>query len=1401
MKLYTALKPFIVHTQNELILPKGEKPGFGNIVFLVSPSKKHGYETLQKPFLNYKKPLYKNYIIDFVYREKIGYKKYLANNTGVFKKEFGEMEFPSYIKLVTNGNRVNILNRQFNLIANLGEWNSIYFKYQIKASVEKICESYLEFLANRINGDYNEYNKILYIDIDQWINLDNKIAFDRKGLNNPISILLVTMYKFPNLVRVLGNCDIVFVNSHTNKILKLNTTDMTKTNYAKLKQRIFSMVSQHFIDIDKTSENVIDNGGIIPPSDDPLHSINNRSKEKQEDIKKRVIASLTKNLLGNDAEDITGDDEYDGEYSSDDDMFNQIKEDAINYMEDHPELLNGMDEESILKEVSSEIKKKYYIHEFKPKYTDEKLKEIQKLQNIQTNTIGNVEESFKDLESKKIDESDFSDIASTQNPNIINSKFVNFDRSYNNKKLTADIDNAVGQLSNASVKVFVIDKHEEDTSTQMDLKKTITYTLQDENGKKMKLKFDIPIIFDDHFLYIKGNKKILQHQLVLKPIVKTGESSVQIVSNYNKIFVQRQGSVDLKTNALLRYLKANANEFNVISGNGAATNVDMKSTLEYNIIASKIVEFRIDDKLFILDMQKLFKQMDDAQIKYKHIDLSNNVIIGIDITKKKPITMKVDESFSDKIISFFPDDMVGSIKRISYKSNGGKLLMYTTATILRKKCPLCLLLCYFEGFTNMMKRTNIEYEIIPKTDDALDGIDLYEWGITPLNNGYIKWKRYPQENSLLMNGFNHIPIEMYDIEELDSKDTYINLITYIYSYANQAYNLDQYKDFMIDPITKEILIDMGYPTELEDLCLIANKMLKTEDHTIESDLLNMRLRSNEIISYHVYKSITDAYRGYRKSQHKKSPDPISIKQDSIINGLLNAPAGVMTDYSTLNPIFEASRLHEVSYKGESGTNEEHAMTLDVRAYNESMLGVIGITTSPDSNVGINRQLTMEPNITSTRGYIDVVGKDNIDTLSGTRLLTPAELLTPLGVQHDDPVRTAMAFKQSMSTLLVEDSDPVLIGNGVEKVLPYHLSSEFVINAEDDGEVIDASKDYIVVKYNNGKFRTIDLTMTINKNAASGFYIDTKLITNKKLGDKVQKNEIIAWDNRAFCKRGNNPDVSMRLGPLVKIAIIPEWDIYEDSAPITHNASERMASNMIMPITVKLNKDSYVSQIAKIGDKIDAGQSVITFDDYHEDLDVANLLKELREDLGEEIIESSATSKKSKYTGTVADIKIYTTVELDELSESLRDIVGEYWKTLKKREKILNKYKNSDDCNFYKSGNLIMESSSVLKPDSQGKIKGERVEDGVLIIFYISFKDIMSRGDKLAAEFALKSINSHVIDKGLEPYSESRPDESIDMIVAPLSISARKTPSIFLAMYGNKCLIEAKRHLKDYWYNN
>ena len=1413
MKLYNALKSGMVYQQDGFMLPKGEKPGFGNVVFLLSPSRLFGYKTLINSFLNYKTGLYKTYMIDFIYKERIGVKNYVKNNTGNFKQEFNEMTFPVTLNMITNGNRVTLLKRHLNLIVNLGEWQDIYFQHCVMKSTNSICQNYISFLNKRLNDEeaLHSYKKMIYIDVDQWINEDKKLGLSRKSLTNPISIFLVTLYKFPELFDTLKDIDFIFVSPSGNSVMKIESSDITKKNYIRLKQKILSLISKSCInELEMDEDNVLDSESkdiddmttdeIVNKLSEPHQS------DKGESIKDKILSILTRNLMGG-VEDITPEEEEEDGYFleediiTDDDDINEAKNVASKFLDEHPELLDENLQEEAVRQVTREVKKVCYVKEFKPKYTDEQLAEIQRLTDIQHNVIGDLDQEISDMKSKIIDVSDFSNVVTTNNTNLTQSKFANFDKSYNEKKMQKDIDNAVGQLANANTKVFIIDKKEKDTSTPTDLKKTLEYTLQDEKGNTMKIKFDVPVIIDDHYMMIRGNKKVIQHMFILKPLVKTAKDSVQIVTNYQKMFIKRKGSMDLKSNALFRFLTKNKQEYSVVKGNGVAINSEYKTSLEYDAIAKKIIDFTINENRFILDITKLKEELDAEKINYSSIDLDKNILIGIDTIKKKLIYVSREESFVDKVMSYLDDDEQYTIRKLGEKSNGGKLLMYSKSTILNSDIPLVLLLMYYEGFETVMKKANIEYEIIPKVEDDYPDVDLFEYGLIPMEDGYIKWKRYPSENSLLMNGFNSLPIHLYSTEDLNSQDMFMYLLTNFFAYANQSYNLDQYYDFMIDSVTKEILTDLHLPTDLVSLCILANKMLKTTDFLPINDMRNMRLRSNEVIQYHVYKAITAAYGRYRKSQHKKKIDPIMVKQDAVIKSLLKQPASVMTDASSLNPVFELSSLRKVSYKGEVGTNVDDVFNLKVRGYNESMLGVAAITSANDGGVGINRQLSLEPNITSTRGYIDVAGEKNVEDLNAANLLSPSELLTPLGMQHDDPARTAMTYKQSIAMVLVEDSDPVLLGNGAEKVVPYHTSSEFSIVAEDDGEVVDKQGDLIVIKYNNGKYRTIDTSLKINKNSSSGFYIETQLSCNLNVGDKVVKNEVVAWDNKAFKKNSNQKDVSMRLGPLVKVAVIPEWDIYEDSAPVTHAASERMATKMVMPVTVVLDKDAHVSKMVQLNEHVNAGDTLIVYDDFDLDEDVKALISSLREEEREGIIETNATTKKTKYTGDVVDIDIVSTVELDELSDSLRSIVSEYWDSLNKKEAVLNKYSNSDDLKCYKSGNLLTSISGPIKPDQHGKVRGQKVDHGVIITFYISFKDYLARGDKLASQFALKGITSHVIDEGLEPYSEFRPDENVDLIVAPLSISARKTPSVFLAMFGNKILIEAKRHLKDYWFNN
>jgi hypothetical protein len=1381
IKIYNNLSP--------IPLPKGEKTGFGNAVFLLTKSQEDTIALLNNENIGYRQNYYKLYYIDAMYKERIGYKKLSLNRNSLSKKTFVNSTHPELIHQVSYESKATVFKKEQNVLIDLGTWMGLFFKYRNKASTNSLCESFINFLASKINDTsiYN-YDKTVVIDVAYWFK-DKILSFSRNSLNDPLTLLLFSLYKVPDLITPLMTADFFIIDSEEKKAIRIPGSQLIKTNYANIKSKLSQFDKLKSLDKTKEVEDTT-------TPDKQNSTVDAISKEKQKYIdnaRTNIINSVKKNFVG-EIDDITtdiedediSDNDKEEVFKTDNPMDSEIETSINEYLDDNPELLTQVDPAIAVNEVSDHVKKKVYIANFMPQRSEEAIKKIDTLQKNQDIIIGLP--SFEDLDSKIIPESDFADCVKTKNPNILSSKFTNFDKSYNEKKLNGDIDNAIAVFQNATSKVFITSKSEEDTSDQLNLKKTLTYTLEDEKGKKMKLKFDIPIIIDDKYFYLNGAKKIIQHQLVLKPIVKTSPDTVQIVTLYQKVFITRKGDSDLAANTLVKMLSANPTAYKVKFGNAAVKNKDYKTSLEFDIIARSIYGFSIGDANFITEINALKEILTKLNIPYADQE-KKGLLIGYNKTTKTPIVLLPKEQYIDKIKESMSEKDLSE-----YKKNAGiKKLMFAEAAILREHIPLILLLFFFEGFTSIMKKANIEYEFI--TDKKkINEYDKLEYGFIPLQDGTIVWKRYPLRNSMLMNGLVNLPTQLYSFAELDSKETYIFMLSQYHAFATQYQNIDQYKDFMIDNISKEILMDYHLPTDLSELMIYAAGLLTDNEYLPENNFNNMRIRSNELIAYYVYKEITDAYGKYRKSLNKKNPSSITIKQNCVLQDLKKDK--LIEDNSVLNPVLELEKNRAVTYKGESGINLEQAMTLPRRGYDQSMLGVVGISTSPDANVGIVRQLTLEPAITSTRGYIDAHSLKTVDELNSANLLTPAESLTPLGVLHDDPTRSAMVYKQSKFMLLVDDSQPTLIGNKVESIIPYHLSDEFSIVAKDDGKIVDNQNGIVVVQYKSGEYKSIDTNRQVKKNAASGFYIESQLKCDKQVGDKVKKGEVIAYNPKAFTKDHGDLSASMNLGVLAKVAVVPTWDIYEDSAPITESLSQRMSTTMVSEISVALDKNCFVSEVAKIGDKLKTGDPLIKFNQYPDDPYTMKLLQDIREDLKEDLIADNISTVKSKYSGELIDIKIFTTVPVSELDPSVQKIVKAYHSKISKKDKVLDKYKNPGDYKYYKSGTLVSESEDVLDPDMSGKIRGVKVDEGVLIIFYIKYTDNMKKGDKLTQLTALKGIVSNVIPTELAPYSEYRPDEEISSIIAPLSITARKVPSIFLSMFGNKLLIELKRQLKD-----
>lgn len=1509
--LFQNLRPNIVYmAKKSCPLPKVDEDGHfakGNVLYMLTTSQDETIQTLQGNYLEWGKAGYKWYLTDVIFKGKIGRKRFYINNTSAAKRNFENKKFSRPLRYVTQGNKGSRLRQEPNIICDLGEWHKLYFQNAFKVTIPIIVQKYVTFLAEKINSpDFDGYeSRIVYVPLDIWFRKNGHVlSFRRKGLDNPLTILLFAAYRYEEvLAQIPRGTQFIFADPINDEFILIPVEMLTKKNFQKIKARIQIMkafkwdpesekmldtqFSQEELDEDSEINNDMayqsypDPKGVIPkpaPGSSPKEwatyrlKVQNRNRlindakrsllgHIDEDKKKELPAATSqtgeKPKVADDIEeahpapakvrtdgekptigkvvksisasgiDLTKDDEVyedddielqerdetpitvDMDGDLDDEIMNGVDTALQEMQEDDPDILlnedGGLTAEQVSAAVQNQLRKS-----FMPELSESQKKLMEPLKDAQKKIIRKPT-TIQKAKSKIIKPKEFASAINTSNEAIKSSRYANFDKAYNEQKMADDIDNAVAILSKASSPVFVVEKTERGTSDPLNLKKEIDYTLKDTFGGVHHIKIEVPIILEDNYIYINGSKMVLGHQQVLMPIVKIGNADIQLCSWYHKMTIRRAGFRDPKSAAIKRFMEKNSVLFDLVPGNALNKNLANKcnSTLDIDMYARNFYSFRMNDsKVFILDQHKLKEYI--ARINPVKVESSaDRIPVGYDREKKEVIYVTSDTTLTDIIMNELSDKSKAAITKMTGKT--ARKMLRTTVKVCGKFIPLVTLLFFYEGFTEVMKKADILYHVV-KSDEGTPTYDKSQFGIFELADGYILWERNPIWNSMLLNGLASFDMSQYEIADLDQRETWGTILNNYYGRSNATLQLMQFYDFMIDPVMEEILEDYDLPTDLVSLLLVANKMLATNDFTNVSSAPAVRIRSNEIISEMVYQEVTNAYLKFRATEYKanlsrKRPDRIACKPGGVIKKIVNE-SQITSEVSDLNPILTMEQRHSVTPRGPSGINMSRAMTLEKRAYDKSMLGIQGITTSPDGKVGITRQLTLEPNITSVRGYLKEMTEEEIDQASAAQLLTANELLSPPGVLHDDGPRIAMSAKQTQYMIPVEGSCPVYFGNKVEAALPYHLDNNFTIVAKDAGEVIEIKEGIIVVQYKDGTKQAIDTNKKMKKNS-SGFYTQTYLESQlDHVGQKFKKNEVIAYDPRAFTKNEDDLSASMNIGVPVKVAILPNFDSYEDSSPITTDLSKKFTTRMSMREGVGIPAHSYVQSMMDIGDTVEVDDPLIVYDPAHEDDSVNEFIDKIRSQLGEDMMKdldiASMPKVRSSHAGTIVNIEVYTSVDPSELSPSLKEIFMKYTQHGENVNKILNKNKNSTDLAYYKCGQLVKSAREIVTPSFDNRVKGYKIGDdgkGIVIIFYIEFVDIAKTADKGSAYTALKFTTSHVIPEGREPYSEYREDEDICAILSPCSLIARKTPSIWETMALNKVLVEMTRHSLDIFFND
>ena len=951
-------------------------------------------------------------------------------------------------------------------------------------------------------------------------------------------------------------------------------------------------------------------------------------------------------------------------------------------------------------------------------------------------------------------------------------KFINFGKEYD---FDADIVRILNSFSDKDYPIVVNDITVEDTSTVMDYVNTYHVQMEDSKGKRFTITFDVPKFRNNRFMKIRGNEKVIAGQLLNLPCTKTDNDTVQVVSNYSKIFVRRYGSVGKSyptTDRLIKSLrKYTGNKIKVIFGDNSRVCTKYNLPIDYVDAASIINTIETPTKIFYFNQDEYSK-------------------FGVDYKKGVPIAvMKENNSVlywadEDNKVNILPTQLIiqdlysidEEFREIYDKQKPATKHVYSQASIMASRIPLIVVLGITMRFTDILKHAKIKYSI----EDKRFKYDPDRYGCIRFEDSYLLYE-LTLESSMLMNGLYDVDTEMYKFVDMEKKRTWLDFLD---KFGGRiiADGLENFSLVFLDPITKEICEKIRIPNEYHDLLIYANNLLVDTKYNKHTDITSNRYRTNEIVAGHVYKILAFEYSNYRAKIKRGMSATMSVKRSAIIDDILTKNP-VTSDLSAMTPLLELEASNSATFKGLSGLNTERAYSLDKRTFDDSMINKLSLSTGFAGNVGVNRQTTIDMDVHGTRGYIN---NSNKDDMSISKTFSATEAITPFGATSDDPFRTAMTHIQtSKHSMPVEQSAPLLITNGADEAMAYIVSDTYVFKAKDDGVVTEiAPDDYCIITYRNGKNDIINLKETTKKNSDGGFYITIQLTCDLKEKQKFKKNDILAYDKNTFSNKvGEADSIAYNVGTLAKAAIMSTDEGFEDSTIISNWLSEAMGGKIDTEIPITLDKSANIYDIVKIGQHVEEGDPLIVFQNAFEDKDANILLKHITDE--DFVSDLGRIRVKAKYTGTVQNIKIYRTCEIDDdMSDSMKKIINNYEKDIKKKKALYKKYD--------------LEGANELEPDYKMPQTGilKNVEDGVKIIFYISYVDKLGIADKLVWQSANKGVVKDIFPIGLEPYTAHRPDQKVHAFGSSRSFNARMVTSPIISGALNKMLINLDEQVKQ-----
>jgi hypothetical protein len=646
--------------------------------------------------------------------------------------------------------------------------------------------------------------------------------------------------------------------------------------------------------------------------------------------------------------------------------------------------------------------------------------------------------------------------------------------------------------------------------------------------------------------------------------------------------------------------------------------------------------------------------------------------------------------------------------------------------ILDKKIPVIIILAYKYGLTDILKYLKVGYRLVDKGKKV--NLQSNELAIKFRNKTLI-YNKYPLVKSLILSGFKfYNTLNKYTFEDFDIKDTYFELMQDKNLSINYLKGIDNFFSFFVDPITRNILLEMNEPTNPRDLLIRAVDMLSTEDCKEAASLSNFRVRTLEKFNAILYNEISRQYA--QRLGDKTKNKTFSINTEAVFMRIIQDQANILVD--EINPIQNLKEKAAVTYVGFSGRDDEAFVERD-RKFPIDGLGLLSEAAPDNGKVGINAYLTFNPNMTNLRGFLDT--SKSLEEQDSGNLLSVTGALVPFSI-CDDTKRANFMNVQISHHIGTKTQKPLRVRTGLESVVGDFVSDLYATIAKDNGTIIDVDEKAKIFKIQY-KDKTIDAFHYGKRHGeVSGTIIEHNIQLNDiKKGKKIKKGDVLCYNDLFFKLDPIDNKLNWSFGTPAKIGFIDVDITNDDSCAITKEFSQKLSIDIVYPRYIKVGNDMKVNSIVKVGDKVDYLDPLISLEFTDVDMvDFSGMDDEYEESM-DLLQDLNRIVTKAKHKGVISNIKIYHTGNITDFDKSIQNII----KNINKH----NKYVHNKVKDTVREDEFI----EITQIDEGTRIKMMTLnENEILFMFYITETIPCAIGDKLVVGNSQKTVVGDVVDE-------------------------------------------------------